>query len=117
MKPKTKFPPTGRGSSLSLRERPSRANGNQHIRARARCRAARSAPTRATELCRLLGGGVGTTAKEADAGKALINFSKAPATVPVLKAKGMETYHSVMASGPLGDGVHAVVRTRQEPRG
>jgi molybdate transport system substrate-binding protein len=34
--------------------------------------------------------GVGTTAKEADAGKALINFLKAPAAGPVLKAKGME---------------------------
>jgi molybdate transport system substrate-binding protein len=34
--------------------------------------------------------GVGTTAKEAEAGKALINFLKTPAAVPVLKAKGME---------------------------
>ena len=34
--------------------------------------------------------GVGIVAKEAEAGKALINFLKAPAAVPVLKAKGME---------------------------
>ena len=34
--------------------------------------------------------GVGATAKEGEAGKALINFLKAPAAVPVLKAKGME---------------------------
>jgi len=34
--------------------------------------------------------GVGTAAKEAEAGKALIHFLKAPAAVPVLKAKGME---------------------------
>jgi molybdate transport system substrate-binding protein len=34
--------------------------------------------------------GVGITAKEAAAGKASINFLKAPAAVPVLKAKGME---------------------------
>jgi molybdate transport system substrate-binding protein len=34
--------------------------------------------------------GVGITAKEAAAGKALINFLKAPAAVPVLKAKGVE---------------------------
>jgi molybdate transport system substrate-binding protein len=34
--------------------------------------------------------GVGTAAKEAEAGKALINFLKAPGAVPVLKAKGME---------------------------
>jgi molybdate transport system substrate-binding protein len=36
--------------------------------------------------------GVGTAAKEAEAGKALINFLKAPAAVPVLKAKGMEPF-------------------------
>jgi molybdate transport system substrate-binding protein len=34
--------------------------------------------------------GVGIAAKEAAAGKALINFLKAPAAVPVLKAKGLE---------------------------
>jgi hypothetical protein len=35
-------------------------------------------------------GGVETAAKEADAGKALINSLKVPVAVPVLKAKGME---------------------------
>ncbi len=35
-------------------------------------------------------GGVGAAAKEAKAGKAFIDFLKAPAAVPVLKAKGME---------------------------
>jgi molybdate transport system substrate-binding protein len=35
-------------------------------------------------------GGVGVTAKEGEAGKALLNFLKAPAAIPVLKAKGME---------------------------
>lgn len=34
--------------------------------------------------------GVGTAAKEAEAGKALIHFLQAPAAVPVLKTKGME---------------------------
>jgi molybdate transport system substrate-binding protein len=34
--------------------------------------------------------GVGATAKEGEGGKALIQFLKAPAAVPVLKAKGME---------------------------
>jgi len=34
--------------------------------------------------------GVGATAKEGEVGKALIQFLKAPASVPVLKAKGME---------------------------
>ncbi|MBI4192855.1 MAG: substrate-binding domain-containing protein [Betaproteobacteria bacterium] len=34
--------------------------------------------------------GVGVHAKEGEAGKAFINFLKAPAAVPVLKAKGME---------------------------
>jgi molybdate transport system substrate-binding protein len=34
--------------------------------------------------------GVGATAKEGEAGKALINFLKAPAAVPGLKAKGWE---------------------------
>jgi molybdate transport system substrate-binding protein len=36
--------------------------------------------------------GVGTATKEAEADKALINFLKAPAAVPVLKAKGMEPF-------------------------
>jgi molybdate transport system substrate-binding protein len=35
-------------------------------------------------------GGIGTAAKDAKAGKALLDFLKAPAAVPVLKAKGME---------------------------
>jgi len=34
--------------------------------------------------------GVGATAKEGEAGKALLNFLKTPAAVSVLKAKGME---------------------------
>jgi molybdate transport system substrate-binding protein len=34
--------------------------------------------------------GVGASAKEGEAGKALINFLKAPAAIPVLKAQGME---------------------------
>ena len=38
MKPKTKFPPTGRGADLVAQRRDrAHANGNQHIRARARC--------------------------------------------------------------------------------
>jgi len=35
-------------------------------------------------------GGVGAAAKEAAAGKALLDFLKAPAAAPVLRAKGME---------------------------
>jgi len=35
-------------------------------------------------------GGVGAAAKEAGAGKALIEFLKSAAAVPVLRAKGME---------------------------
>ena len=34
--------------------------------------------------------GIGATTKETEAAKAFINFLKAPAAVPVLKAKGME---------------------------
>ena len=35
-------------------------------------------------------GGVGAAARESGAGKALIDFLKAPAAIPVLRAKGME---------------------------
>ena len=35
-------------------------------------------------------GGIGAAANEGEAGKALLNFLKTPAAVPVLKAKSME---------------------------
>jgi molybdate transport system substrate-binding protein len=45
-----------------------------------------------TELQHYVGytGGIGADAKEAKAGKAFIEFLRAPAAVPVLKAKGLE---------------------------
>jgi len=90
MKSKTKFPPTGRGAELV-------AEGETDLMLMA---ISTFEPVPGAEL---LGpfppelqsytgylAGVGTAAKEAEAGKALINFLNAPAAVPVLKAKGME---------------------------
>jgi molybdate transport system substrate-binding protein len=90
MKAKTKFPPTGRGSQFV-------AEGETELMLMAISTfepvpGAQLLGPLPAELQSYIGysAGVGTTAKEADAGKALINFLKAPAVVPVLKAKGME---------------------------
>ena len=90
MKPKTKFPPTGRGAQLV-------AEGEVELLLSA---ISTFEPVPGAELLGQLppelqsytgfSAGVGTATKEAEAGKALINFLKAPAAVPVLKAKGME---------------------------
>ena len=90
MKPKTKFPPTGRGADLV-------AQGETELMLMA---ISTFEPVPGAELLGPLppelqsyigySAGVGTAAKEAEVGKALINFLKAPAAVPVLKAKGME---------------------------
>ena len=90
MKPKTKFPPTGRGAQFV-------AEGETELMLSA---ISTFEPVPGAELLGPLppelqsyigySAGVGTAAKEAEAGKALINFLKAPAAVPVLKAKGME---------------------------
>lgn len=90
MKPKTKFPPTGRGAELV-------AAGETEILLTA---ISTFEPVPGAEL---LGpfptelqsyvsysAGIGTAATEAEAGKALINFLKAPTADPVLRAKGME---------------------------
>ena len=90
MKPKTKFPPTGRGAQLV-------AEGEVELLLSA-ISTFESVPGAELlgplppELRSYTGfsAGVGTAAKQAEAGKALINFLKAPAAVPVLKAKGME---------------------------
>jgi molybdate transport system substrate-binding protein len=92
MKAKTKFPPAGRGVQFV-------ADGETELMFMA---ISTFEPVPGAEL---LGpfppelqsyvgysAGVGITAKEAEAGKALINFLKAPAAVPVLKAKGMEPF-------------------------
>jgi molybdate transport system substrate-binding protein len=90
MKPKTKFPPTGHGVQFV-------AEGKTALMLMA---ISTFEPLPGAELLGPLppelqsyigySAGVGSAAKEADAGKALINFLKAPAAVPVLKAKGME---------------------------
>jgi molybdate transport system substrate-binding protein len=90
MKAKTKFPPTGRLVQVV-------AEGEAEL-GLAAISTFEEAP--GTELLGPLppelqsyadySAGVGTTAKEAEAGKALINFLKAPPAVSVLKAKGME---------------------------
>ena len=90
MKLKTKFPPTGRGADLV-------AEGETELMLMA---ISTFEPVPGAELLGPLppelqsyigySAGVGTAAKEAEAGKALINFLKAPAAIPVLKAKGME---------------------------
>jgi molybdate transport system substrate-binding protein len=92
MKPKTKFPPTGGGAQLV-------AEGEVELLLSA---ISTFEPVPGAELLGPLppelqsytgfSAGVGTAAKEAEAGKALINFLKAPAAVPVLKAKGMEPF-------------------------
>jgi molybdate transport system substrate-binding protein len=90
MKAKTKFPPTGRGAELV-------AEGETElmfltISAFVPVPGAELLGPLPSELQSYVGysAGVGAAAKEAAAGKALINFLKAPAAVPVLKAKGME---------------------------
>ena len=90
MKAKTKFPPTGRGAQFV-------AEGKTELMLSA---ISTFEPVPGAELLGPLppelqsyvgySAGVGTAAKKAEAGKALINFLKAPAAVPVLKAKGME---------------------------
>ena len=90
MKAKTKFPPAGRGVQLV-------ADGETELMLMA---ISTFEPAPGAELLGPLppelqsyvgySAGVGITAKEGAAGKALINFLKAPAAVPVLKAKGME---------------------------
>lgn len=90
MKAKTKFPPTGRLVQFV-------AEGEAEL-GLAAISTFEEAPggellgPLPSELQSYIGysAGVGTAAKEAEAGKALINFLKAPAAVPVLKAKGME---------------------------
>ena len=90
MKAKTKFHPTGRGAELV-------AEGETElmfltISAFVPVPGAELLGPLPPELQSYVGysAGVGTAAKEAEAGKALINFLKAPAAAPVLKAKGME---------------------------
>jgi molybdate transport system substrate-binding protein len=90
VKHKTKFPPPGRGAA-------SVAEGENELGLLA---ISTFEPVPGVELLGPLptelqsyvgySAGVGTAAKEAGAGKALINFLKAPAAIPVLKAKGME---------------------------
>jgi molybdate transport system substrate-binding protein len=92
MKSKTKFPPTGRGTQFV-------AEGQTELMLMA---ISTFEPVPGAELLGPLppelqsytgfSAGVGTAAKEAEAGKALINFLKAPGAVPVLKAKGMEPF-------------------------
>jgi hypothetical protein len=84
MKSKTKFPPTGRGTQFV-------AEGQTELMLMA---ISTFEPVPGAELQSYTGfsAGVGTAAKEAEAGKALINFLKAPGAVPVLKAKGMEPF-------------------------
>jgi molybdate transport system substrate-binding protein len=90
MKLKTKFPPTGRGAQFV-------AEGETELMLSAISTfepvpGAELLGPLPPELQRHVGysAGVGSAAKEAEAGKALINFLKAPEAVPVLKAKGME---------------------------
>jgi molybdate transport system substrate-binding protein len=90
MKAKTKFPPTGRLVQFVA--------GGEAEFGLATMSTFEEAPGAEllgplpTELQSYVGysAGVGAAAKEADAGKALINFLNAPAALPVLKAKGME---------------------------
>jgi molybdate transport system substrate-binding protein len=90
MKPKTKFPPTGRGVQ-SVAEGETEL-GLMFISTFEPVPGAELLGPLPPELQSYVGfsAGVGTAAKEAEAGKVLINFLKAPAAVPVLKAKGME---------------------------
>lgn len=90
MKPKTKFPPEGHGvESVAEGETELMLMGISTFEPRPGAELLGPLPP---ELQSYTGysAGVGIAAKEAEAGKALINFLKAPAAVPVLKAKGME---------------------------
>jgi len=92
MKPKSKFPPTGRGAQLV-------SEGETELMLMA---ISTFEPVPGAELLGPLppelqsyigySAGVGTSANQAEAGQALINFLKAPAAVPVLKAKDMEPF-------------------------
>jgi molybdate transport system substrate-binding protein len=90
MKTKTKFPPTGRGVQ-SVAEGETEL-GLMAISTFEAVPGAELLAPLPPELQSYTGysAGVGIAAKEAAAGKALINFLKAPAAVPVLKAKGLE---------------------------
>jgi len=90
MKAKTRFPPTGR--LVQFVAEGEAEFGLAAISTFEEAPGAELLGLLPTELQSYVGysAGVGTAAKEADAGKALINFLKAPAAVPVLKAKGME---------------------------
>jgi molybdate transport system substrate-binding protein len=90
MRSKTKFPPTGRGVQ-SVAEGETEL-GLMAISTFAEAPGAELLGPFPSELQSYVGysAGVGAAAKEAAAGKALIDFLKAPAVVPVLKAKGMD---------------------------
>jgi molybdate transport system substrate-binding protein len=90
MKPKTKFPPTGR--LVQFVAEGEAEFGLATISTFEEAPGAELLGPLPTELQSYVGysAGVGAAAKEAAAGKALIDFLKAPAAVPVLKAKGME---------------------------
>lgn len=90
MKAKTKFPPTGR--LVQFVAEGEAEFGLAAISTFEEAPGAELLGPLPSELQSYIGysAGVGTAAKEAEAGKALINFLKAPAAVPVLKAKGME---------------------------
>jgi len=92
MKPKTKMPPAGRGVEF-VAEGESEL-GLMTISSFEPVPGAELLGPLPAELQSYIGysAGVGTAAKEAEVGKALINFLKAPAAVPVLKAKGMEPF-------------------------
>ena len=90
MKAKTKFPPTGR--LVQFVAEGEAEFGLATISTFEEAPGAELLGPLPTELQSYVGysAGVGAAAKEAEAGKALINFLKAPAAVPMLKAKGME---------------------------
>ena len=90
MKAKTKFPPTGR--LVQFVAEGEAEFGLATISTFEEAPGAELLGPLPTELQSYVGysAGVGAAAKEAEAGKALIDFLKAPAAVPMLKAKGME---------------------------
>jgi molybdate transport system substrate-binding protein len=90
MKPKTKFPPSGRGAQFVAE-----GETELHLSVISSFDPVPGAELLGPfppELQSYIGysAGVGSAAKEAAAGKALISFLTAPTAVPVLKAKGME---------------------------
>jgi molybdate transport system substrate-binding protein len=90
MKPKTKFFPEGHGiESVAEGETELMLLGISTFEPRPGAELLGPLPP---ELQSYTGysAGVGITAKETEAGRALINFLKAPAAISVLKAKGME---------------------------